>query len=170
MRPERMTEASIICLKKDFDTTLEALDEFGNFHIEEIKQDSKEDYGDHFRRIKETLQDVNTLISQLKTEKSGLLDIFKTEKITKTEITAENWQQLLDIVESETLELKNKTANLTNSLKKIDEQLTKLEQTNQMLTILNRDKINLLRFRQKTCLHSKRHCLTSIQYWCIIAP
>ncbi len=143
MRPERMTEASIICLKKDFDTTLEALDEFGNFHIKEIKQDSKEDYEDHLRRIRETLQDINTLTSQLKTEKSGLLDIFKSEKIIKTEITAENWQNLLKTVESETLELKSKTANLTDSLKKINDDLTKLEQINQMLTILNREKINL---------------------------
>lgn len=144
LRPERMTEASIICLKKDFDTTLEALDEFGNFHIEEIKEDSKAaGYEEQVRRVKETIRNIDTLILQLKTEKAGLLDLFKAEKITKTEITAENWQYLLNMVESEISELKDKTDGLIDSLKILDDMLAELKQINQMLTILSRFKINL---------------------------
>jgi len=139
-----MTEASIICLKKDFDTTLEALDEFGNFHIEEIKEDSKvAGYEEQLRRVKETIRNVDTLVLQLKTEKAGLLDIFKAEKIAKTEITAENWQYLLNMVESEVTELKDKTDGLIDSLKIIDDMLTELRQIKQMLSILSRFKINL---------------------------
>jgi V/A-type H+-transporting ATPase subunit I len=144
LRPERMTEASIICLRKDFDQTLDALDEFGNFHIEEIKEKPKEtDYAELIRRTEETIRKINTVITQLEIEKSGLWDVFKTEKITKIEIATENWQTLLDTVEKESSKLKSNVDAHKTSIKTIDEELSILQHLHHMLTILNRFKISL---------------------------
>jgi vacuolar-type H+-ATPase subunit I/STV1 len=168
LRPERMTEASIICLKKDFDTTLEALDEFGNFHIEEIKEDSKAaGYEEQVRRVKETIRNIDKLVLQLKTEKAGLLDLFKAEKITKTEITAENWQYLLNMVESEISELKDKTDGLIDSLKILDDMLAELKQINQMLTILSRFKINLDVLNEMQFVHV---AVVTVWSLCLLQP
>jgi V/A-type H+-transporting ATPase subunit I len=144
LRPERISEVSIICLRKNFDQALDILDEFGNFHIEEIKDDSKEtDYAELIRRTEETIRKINTIIAQLEIEKSGLLDVFKTEKITKMEMTTENWQTLLDTVEKESSKLKSNVDAHTTSLKTIDEELSTLQHLYHMLTILDRFKISL---------------------------
>jgi V/A-type H+-transporting ATPase subunit I len=139
-----MTAASIICLKKDFDLVLEALDEFSNFHIEEIQEDSKKtDYENLIRQTDETVRNLSTVIAQLKIEKSGLLNVFKAEKITKIEITAENWELLLNTVEAESIKLKRNVDGHIISLKNIDEELSRLQHLQRILKILNRFKINL---------------------------
>jgi V/A-type H+-transporting ATPase subunit I len=139
-----MTEASIICLRKDFDIALEALDDFGNFHIEKIEENSEAiQYDQLIRRTKETLKNLDTTIMQLKIGKSGLFDAFKAEKITKIEITAENWQYLLNNVEKESSKLKRNADAHTTSLKNIDEEISSLQHLNRMLTILDRFNINL---------------------------
>jgi V/A-type H+-transporting ATPase subunit I len=144
LRPERMTEASIICLKKDFNLALEALDDFGSFHIEKMEGESEATECEQLtRRSEETLRKINTIITQLKIEKSGLLDVFKAEKITKIEITAENWQQLLNSVEKEVSKLKSNVDAHITSLKTVDEEISNLNQLHHMLTILDRFKINI---------------------------
>jgi len=144
LRPERMTEASIICLKKDYDLALETLDDFGNFHIEEIEKKYKvTQYEQLIRRTEETIRSLSAIITQLKVEKTGLLDAFKAEKIIKMEITAENWQRLLKTVEEENSKLKTKIDTLTTSQKNLDEKLSSLQHLHHMLTILDRFKINL---------------------------
>ena len=40
LRPERMTFTSIICVRKDVESVLEALSSFGEFHIEQASEDS----------------------------------------------------------------------------------------------------------------------------------
>jgi V/A-type H+/Na+-transporting ATPase subunit I len=139
-----MTEASIICLRKDFDQTLEALDDFGNFHIEEIEETSEEtQYEQLIRRTEETLRNLDTVIAQLEIEKAGLFDVFKAEKITKMEITTENWQHLLNTIEKQSSKIKaNVDAHIT-SLKNGDEELANLQHLHHVLTILDRFKINL---------------------------
>jgi V/A-type H+-transporting ATPase subunit I len=144
LRPERMTEASIVCLKKDFDLALEALDDFGNFHIEEIEEKSKEiEYEPLIRRTLETIRNLSAIIAKFKVENAGLLDAFKAEKITKTEITAENWQHLLNTVEKESSKLKKNVDAHVASLKNLDEELSRFQQLHRILTILNRFNINL---------------------------
>jgi V/A-type H+-transporting ATPase subunit I len=144
LRPERMTEASIICLRKDFDIALEALDDFGNFHIAKTEENSEAtQYEQLIRRTEETLRNLNTVIAQLKIEKSGLLDAFKAEEITKIEITAENWQHLLNTVEKESSKLKTNVDAHTTSLKNIDEEISSLQHLNRMLTVLDRFQINV---------------------------
>ena len=143
LRPERMTEASIICLRKDFDLALEVLDDFGNFHIEKIEENSEvKPYEELTRRTEETLKKVNTTINQLSVNKSGLFDIFKSEKITKIEITAENWKHLLIALEKKVSKLKTNVDAHITSLKNIDEEISSLQNIHLILTILDRFKIN----------------------------
>lgn len=154
LRPERMTETSIMCLKKDLNRTLEALEDFGSFHIEKIEGESETtEYGQLTRRSEETLRKLDTIITQLKIEKTGLLDIFKAEKITKTEITAENWRQLQDNVENEVSKLESNVAAHTTSIKTIDEETSNLNQLHRMLTILDRFNINLEALEEMRFVH-----------------
>ena len=139
-----MTHTSVICLRKDFDETLEALDDFGDFHIDKIEENTEASrYEQQLKKTDEILKKLNTIIIQLKIEKTGLLDIFRTEKISKVEINAENWQQLLDKVEKESSKLKKNVAAHTISIKNIDEEILNLQNLESMLRILERFKINL---------------------------
>jgi V/A-type H+-transporting ATPase subunit I len=142
-RPERMSETTVICLKRDFDLALEALDDFGDFHIEEIEENSKTTQHERLiRQTEETIRTLNAVITQLKIEKAGLLDVFKAEKTTKMEITAESWQSLLKTVGEESSKLKGKVDYLAASLKNLDEELSNLQHLRRMLTILDRFKMN----------------------------
>lgn len=72
LRPERMTSTSIICVKKDVELVLEALNNFGEFHIEQTVLDDEGviDYNQGIQRVEESLSDANALIKQLVQEKS----------------------------------------------------------------------------------------------------
>ncbi len=98
LRPERMTSTSIICVRKDVESVLEALSSFGEFHIEQTAQDNADvtEYNQSIQKVEESLADVNGLINQLIQEKSSLLSIFKVTQPTKMQVTAENWQALLE--------------------------------------------------------------------------
>lgn len=138
-----MTEASILCLRNDFDLALEVLDDFGNFHIKKIDENSEtKTYEELTRQTEEILKKVNTTINQLNVNKSGLLDIFKAEKITKMEITAENWQDLLITLEKKVSKLKTNVDAHITSLKNINEEISSLQNIHRILTILDRFKIN----------------------------
>ena len=96
LRPERMTSTSIICVKKDVESILEALSNFGEFHIEQTAQDNAglTEYNQSIQNVEGSLADVNTLINQIIKEKSSLLSIFKLPQPTKTLVTEDNWQAL----------------------------------------------------------------------------
>ncbi|MEJ2272253.1 MAG: hypothetical protein P8X91_07215, partial [Candidatus Bathyarchaeota archaeon] len=63
--------------------------------------------------------------------------IFKTEEISKIEITAKNWQQLLEQVEKESSKLKNNIDAHSTSIKNIDEEILNLQNLESMLKIFN---------------------------------
>lgn len=148
-RPERMIEVSIIFLRKDFDLALEALDDFGNFHIEETNETPKPtQYEQLVRRTEETIVRLNAAENQLKTEKVGLLDGFKAKEPVKTQIIAENWESLIKTVEQESSELEVKVNSLTASLRTLDEELSGLRHVQNMLRILDRFKIDSMAFEE----------------------
>src|ERR1035437_10291491 len=108
LRPERMTSTSIICVKKDVEPVLEALNSFGEFQIEQTAQDNAglTEYNQSIQKVEGSLADVNVLISQLIQEKSSLLGIFKITQPTKIQVTAENWQALMESTSQKILALK----------------------------------------------------------------
>ncbi|MEJ2241181.1 MAG: hypothetical protein P8Y18_03440, partial [Candidatus Bathyarchaeota archaeon] len=139
-----MTKASVICIKRDFDKALEVLNDFGNFHIEKIEENSEAlHYDQQLKRTDVIFRKLNSAIIQLNIEKTSLLDIFRTDENPKLEINAENWQQLLDNVEKESSKLKKNIDAHTISIKNIEDEISNLQHLQSMLRILERFKINL---------------------------
>ncbi len=135
-----MTSTSIICVKKDVEQVLEALNTFGEFHIEQTPQDNADlnDYNQSIQRVEGSLADLNILTNQLIKEKSSLFSIFKLQQVTKTQVTAENWQTLLEDTNQKILTLKNETDGLNEDLSSLQE---KTEQLNHIKNMLERLKI-----------------------------
>jgi V/A-type H+-transporting ATPase subunit I len=134
-----MTSTSIICVKKDVEPILEALSSFGEFHIEQTAQDNADltDYTQSIQKVEESLADVNVLINQLVHEKSSLLGIFKVIQPTKIQVTAENWQALLEDTNQKILTLKKETDTLNEALSDIQEKTEQLNYTKDMLSRLS---------------------------------
>lgn len=141
--PDRIDEASIICLKKDFDLALQAVNDFGNFHLKEIKKNSKkEHYEQLITRTEEIMRTLNTLMSQLKVEENDFLAIFKADKRVRIELKAENWQSLLTTIDKLSSNLKTEVDNLETALNDYSDELSNLQNLQQVLLLLDRYKIN----------------------------
>ena len=132
-----MTSTSIICVKKDVEPVLEALSSFGEFHIEQTAQDNAglTEYNQSIQNVEGSLADVNMLISQLVKEKSSPLGIFKLTLPTKIQVTAENWQVLLESTSQKISVLKKEADNLNEALSDMQE---KTEQLNLIKDMLGR--------------------------------
>jgi V/A-type H+/Na+-transporting ATPase subunit I len=137
LRPERMTSTSIICVKKDVEPILEALSSFGEFHIEQTAQDNAglTEYNQSIQNVEESLADVTGLIAQLVKEKSSPLSIFKLPQQTKIQVTAENWQSLLESSSQQISALKKETDSLNETISDLQE---KTEQLNHIKNMLER--------------------------------
>ncbi|MCD6239949.1 V-type ATP synthase subunit I [Candidatus Bathyarchaeota archaeon] len=143
-RPERVSETSIICLKKDVDQALEILSDFGEFHIEKVGEKSKpERYEQLIRQMEEIIRNLTSLTSQLKIERTGLLDIFKAEEETRVEITVENWQSLVKSVEKEASNLKREADSILASIRNLDSKLSELQHLQHIFALLSQFKIDL---------------------------
>ncbi|MGD0450028.1 MAG: V-type ATPase 116kDa subunit family protein [Candidatus Bathyarchaeia archaeon] len=139
LRPERMTFTSIICVRKDIESVLEALSSFGEFHIDLASEGntSLTDYSQSIQKTEDSLINVNELTKQLCPEKPGLFDIFRLPKITKTQVTAENWQTLLESTIEQVLTLKKEVDVLNNSLSALQEKTAQLNHLKDMLTTID---------------------------------
>jgi len=143
-RPERVSETSIICLKKDVDQALEILSVFGNFHIEKVGEKSEtEEYGQPIRRMEEIIRNLNSLISQLKIKRTSFLDIFKTEEEARIEITAENWHELMKLVEMKVSSLRKEANFLLASIKNLESKISELQHLRNILALLSQFKLDL---------------------------
>jgi len=92
-----MTFTSIICVRKDVESVLEALSSFGKFHIEEIPENvSLLENSQEIQKAEESLSNANDLIKQLNQEKPSPLDLFRADQPNRTQVTAENWQALAE--------------------------------------------------------------------------
>ncbi len=130
-----MTSTSIICVRKDVEPILEALSSFGEFHIEQTAQDNAglTEYTQSIQKIEGSLADVNVLIGQLVQEKSSLLGIFKLTLPNKVQVTAENWQALLESTSQKIVELKKETDSLNEAVSCLQEKTEQLNYTKDML-------------------------------------
>jgi len=137
-RPERMTSTSIICLRKDVDNTLKALNDFSEFHIEHMNQsENPAEYDLRIRQVEEALTDLEDLKKQLNTEKPALIDIFRSAKPTRIQVTVENWQTLSVLLSQKTNELKQETQILTSSLDTLRKEDDELNHIHDMLSIMD---------------------------------
>ncbi len=135
LRPERMTSASIVCLKKDVEGMLETLNTFGEFHIEASfgEEISLAEFDQSIHQLKERLLDVDGLIKQLVVEKSSLFSIFKASTPKKVAVTADNWQALLEDTSTNSLTLKKQIEAINAQQSALKEKASELEHLHKML-------------------------------------
>ena len=133
-----MTSTSIICAKSDVEQALGALGSFGEFHVEQVAQDSNVSaYDQSLQKAEESLVDVNKMIKELVQEKTDFFDIFRNTLPTKTQITAGNWQALLESTSQQILTLKREVEDINTSLSSLREKTAKLNHIRDMLTAMN---------------------------------
>lgn len=130
-----MTSTSIICVKKEVELILESLSSFGEFHIEQTSQDNAglTEYNVSIQKVEESLADVNVLINQLVQEKSSPMDIFRLPQQNKMQVTAENWQALLETTSQKILALKKETDNFNEEIARIQKNTEQFNYTKDML-------------------------------------
>jgi V/A-type H+-transporting ATPase subunit I len=133
-----MTFTSIICVRKDVESVLEALSSFGEFHVEEAVEDnvSLREYSPSIQKAEDSLSNVNDLTKQLCQEKTGFLDVFRITQITKMQVTTENWQDLLETTSQQILTLKKEVDELNTSLSILQEKTAQLNHLKDMLTTI----------------------------------
>ncbi len=138
-QPERMTFASVICSAKHVESVLEALSSFGEFHIEQATQEaSVTEYNQSIQGAEESLLNVNELSRWLVQEKSSPFDIFKSTQPTKTKVTVENWQELLQFTTQQILVLKKEVETLNSALSNLQEITSEHNHIKDVLTIMNK--------------------------------
>jgi V/A-type H+/Na+-transporting ATPase subunit I len=130
-----MTFTSIICVKKDVESVLEALSSFGEFHIEQTsgETDNVEAVNQNIQQVEESLADANGLTKQLVEEKTSLFAMFKALQPTTIQVTTENWQSLLESNYQEISSLKKETDKLTAELSGEEEKSAQLTHVKEML-------------------------------------
>ena len=153
-RPERMSDTSIICVKQDVESVLQALSSFGEFHIEQATEDaSLTDYSENIQKAEESLTNVNELIKQLSQEKPGIFDIFKVSQPTRTQVTAENWQALSESTCQQVLTLKKEVDDINTSLSSLQEKTAPLNHIKDMLTTMDKMKADLAAMEELKLIH-----------------
>ncbi len=154
LRPERMTLSSVICVKQDVEPLLEALNNFGEFHIEESTENmSPFEYNQDIQNAEEALSSVNGLIKQLSQEKPGAFDLFKTTQITKTQVTAENWHALAESTGQHVLGLKKEVDELNDSLSGLQEKAVQLNNIKKMLALIDENHADLEVIQELELIH-----------------
>jgi V/A-type H+-transporting ATPase subunit I len=144
-----MTRASIICVRQDVESVLTALNNFGEFHIEQASENiNLADYSQSIQKSEESLSSVNELIKQLCQEKAGMFDLFKATQPTRTQVTAENWQALLESTSQQISGLKNEVDELNASLAIVEEKIAQVNRIKDMLTIMDKMNVDLAAIKE----------------------
>ncbi len=129
-----MTSTSLILVRKDLDAALEALHDFGQFHIEDSSEtETLAGYRQALQKAEGNIADIDALMKKFNNDKGTLVDIFRTVKPVKAKIASENWQSLAEIVSKEVAALKKETDSLTAPLEELHAQTIELEHIKDML-------------------------------------
>ncbi len=137
--PERMISASVICPRKNLDSTLEALSRFGEFHVEEAVEDlAEEGFDENLKKTEEAAVSVNEVIKGLQIEKADFADIFRTEKTQKTKVKTESWLTLTDLVHREAAQLRTEIEKVTSNLQTLEAKAADLAYTHKVLLTLRK--------------------------------
>ena len=150
-----MTFTSIICVGKDVESVLEALSSFGEFHIEQTAEPNATpaEYSQSVQRADDALLNINEINRGQIQEKPGTFDIFKAPKITKTSVTTENWQTLLENTSQQILTLKQEVNELNASLSSLKEKTAQLNHLKDMLTTIDRMGADLAAMEELKIIH-----------------
>jgi V/A-type H+/Na+-transporting ATPase subunit I len=153
LRSERLASASIICVKKDVELALEALSSFGEFHIEQEGNANPIEYKKSIQQAEQTLSHLNELEIKLQTEKPRFTDSFKTVVPTKTEISAENWHELLQTTSQQVQTLKDQVDQYMGLLTDLQEETAVFSHLKGMLTIMDSMGVDLSAIEELKLVH-----------------
>lgn len=153
-RSERMLSTSIICIKKDTELVLEALSNFGEFHVEHSSQDLKvTDYDLRIQEAEEALANVNELRKHLDVQTAGFTDMFKSAKPTKVKVLAENWQALQETTVKHVSRVKGVFEELSSTLISLQEKGAYLNHLKKMLLTLDETNTDLAALEELKLIH-----------------
>ena len=149
-----MSATSIICVKQDVESVLQALSSFGEFHIEQATEDATlSDYNQRIQKTEESLANINGLIKEMCEVKTGLFDMFKVPQPDRTHVTAENWQALSESTSQQVLTLKKELEESNTALSSLKKQTEQLNRVKDTLTIMDKMKADLAAMEELKLIH-----------------
>ncbi|OYT44573.1 hypothetical protein B6U84_03780, partial [Candidatus Bathyarchaeota archaeon ex4484_40] len=140
-RPQRMISVTIVCLKRDIDIALNALNEFGNFHIEETRSLESESYRALIEEAERNSARLNAVMERLKIKRQIAVRIFERE-VRREKLQVDDWVSLLKNVSKEISDLEEEVNKAFESLKRIDQKTSELQRYSRILEILGRFNID----------------------------
>jgi V/A-type H+-transporting ATPase subunit I len=150
-----MTFASIICVKKDVESILEALSSFGDFHIEQSSEGTTNvpEYNQSISKAENALLYVKESTKKLPQEKSDFFEIFRMVQPTKTQVTAKNWQELLESTDQQIITLKKEIDEYNASLSILQEKTAQLNHLKDILTTIDNMGADLAAIEELKLIH-----------------
>jgi len=137
---ERMKKVAIICLRKDLDLVVDALDNFGLFHIEETATSERSSH-DTLRRIEETSVILEETIKNLGIKAPSII-FFKQKKLAKISFHVKDWLHFAEDIRKETLNIASEVSEVLESLRKVDAEIVRLRKEIRVLEILDQFNID----------------------------
>jgi len=155
LRPQRMTAASIFCLKKYTEIVFETLNRFGEFHIESSAPENTDvtEYEQNIQRIEQRLRDIKGLSNQLAEKKTSPLSIFRLNQPTIVPITTDNWHSLIEETDQNVLALKEKIETLNATIANLQKQRDELTQQRDMLACMNSLEVDIASIKRFKHIH-----------------
>ena len=139
---ERMAKITIVCLQKDLDVTLNALNTFGLFHIEQSgTSEHEEDYQGIIETLEKTSMSLEAIIKNLNVKAPSIV-LFKDREIEKTRFYVDDWLRLAENINKEVLSIEDEVNRFLKSLREIDLKIAELQKKRRILKILNRFNID----------------------------
>ncbi len=136
-----MTAATLVCLQKDLDVVLNALDEFGQFHIKKTGNTRPEPFGATIEEAERVSARLNSLMEQLKISQESVSP-FKYEANKKTKLSIDDWNSTLQNVSQETSDLEEEANKTLKALEETDQKIGGLQKISEVIRILDRFNID----------------------------
>jgi len=150
---ERMAKVTIVCLQKDLDLALNALNAFGSFHIEQSKISEHKEYQEIIETLEKTSVSLENIIKHLEVKVPSII-LFKDEEFEKTRFYVDDWLRLAENINKEVLAIENEVNKTLKSLREIDLKIAELQKRMRILEILDRFNIDpkILAKMHSTCV------------------
>jgi len=136
-----MISVTIVCLKRDIDIALNALNEFGNFHIEETRSLESESCRALIEEAERNSARLNAVMERLKIKRQIAVRIFERE-VRREKLQVDDWVTLLKNVSKEISDLEEEVNKAFESLKRINQKTSELQRYSRILEILERFNID----------------------------
>ena len=136
--PERMSKVSIICLQKDLDAALNAIETFGSFHIEYPEDENRPKIIESLER---TSARINALIRNLGVKEPSLT-LLKAYKKERVRVYVEDWLRLSEDIQREVSEIESEVNGELNEIREIDLRIADLQEKRRILGLISRFNID----------------------------